>query len=243
MRLAEQFQRTWMRPPDQRELARLAEDFVKEEILYREALALGLDQNDLVIRRRMRQKMEFINADLVEQQIPPVAELQTCLDAHPDKFRRPALLSFQQIYLTTEQSPDAAQRRAAALLVRLEAEPEAAWQELGDPTLLPPIFSDVSERDIAATLGSDLAQPIAGAPLYRWSGPYTSAFGLHLVRATERSPANLPPLTGARAKVEREWANERRQQTNEHFYQALRERYSVEIRLPDTDEKLAGHQP
>jgi len=237
-RLAEQFQRTWMRPPSRQELEGLAQDYVKEEILYREALALGLDQDDLVIRRRMRQKMEFLNADLVEQQVPGEAELQAYLDAHPDKFRQPARFSFEQIYLSTGQSPDSAQRKAAALLLRLQAEPESDWQALGDPTLLPVALDDASVRDIAASFGRALANTIPAAPLNRWSGPYASEYGLHLVKVSEHTPA-------IRALVEREWGNEHRQQANERFYQALRERYAVEIRLPDATagDKLAVHRP
>jgi len=243
LRLAEQFQRTWMRPPSRQELAGLAEDFVKEEILYREALALGLDQDDLVIRRRMRQKMEFLNADLAEQQAPSDEQLRAYMNSHADKFRQPARLSFEQIYFAAEQSADSAQRKAVTLLARLEAEPETVWQELGDPTLLPAALTDASDRDIAAAFGGALAEAVGDAPLKRWSGPYESTYGLHLLRVTERAPANLPPLREIRALVGREWSNERRQQANERFYQALRERYSVEIRLPAAGDKLAVRQP
>jgi len=86
--LAQRFQRTWMRPPTRTELAGLADDFVKDKIIYREALALGLDKDDLVIRRRMRQEMEFLNADMYEQQ-PTDSQLQAYLHAHPDDFRQP----------------------------------------------------------------------------------------------------------------------------------------------------------
>jgi hypothetical protein len=245
-RLARQFERTWMRPPSRQELEGLAEDFVREEIFYREALALGLDKDDLVVRRRMRQKMEFLSADLVEQQSAGEEELRAYLQAHPDKFRRPARLSFQQIYLDTgQQGPDDARRRAAAALSRLEAQPETAWEELGDATLLPAVFAEGSVREIAATFGSPLADTIAGAPLNRWSGPYTSEYGLHLVRVTARTRSSLPALTEIRAQVEREWTNERREQANERFYEALRERYSVEIRLPGTEaaDRLVVHHP
>ena len=243
-RLAEQFQRTWMRPPSRQELAGLAEEFVREEILYREALALGLDQDDLVIRRRMRQKMEFLNADLVEQQTPSDVELQAYLDANPDKFRQPARLSFQQIYLGPEQNPQSAQPKAAALLQRLKKEPEAPWQELGESTLLPAELDKVSVRDIAGTFGTPLAEVIAAAPIKRWSGPYVSEYGVHLVRVTERTPEMLPPLSQIHAAVVRELTSERRLRANERFYQALRERYTVEIHLPDAivGDKLAATQ-
>jgi hypothetical protein len=244
-RLAGQFQRTWMRPPSRQELAGLAEDFVKEEILYREALALGLDQDDLVIRRRMRQKMEFLNADLTEQQTASDEQLQAYLNSHADKFRQPARISFQQVYIASEQNPEAARRKATTLLAQLIVEPDTAWHELGDPTLLPPALTDASDSDIASTFGRALVEPVTSLPLNRWSGPYESTYGLHLLRVRGQIPASLPALSEIRAAVEREWMNEHRQRANEHFYQALRERYSVEIRLPDAaaGEKLAVRQP
>jgi hypothetical protein len=243
-RLAEQFQRVWMRPPSRQELAGLAEDFVKEEILYREALALGLDQNDLVIRRRMRQKMEFLNADLAEQRTPGEAELQAYLDGHADKFRRPARLSFEHIYLGAGEDLQTAGHKAETLLTAL-SNPATDWRELGDPTLLPAGLEDASDEAIAATFGSELIESIADAPLNKWSGPHRSAYGLHLLRVTEHRPASLPALGEIRAVVEREWRNEQRQQSNERFYQGLRERYSVDIRLPEAvaADKLAVRRP
>jgi hypothetical protein len=242
-RLAEQFRRTWMRPPTRQELEGLAEDFVREEVLYREALALGLDRDDLVIRRRMRQKMEFLNTDLVEQRTPGEAELQAYLEANPDRFRQPARFGFQQIYLSREQGEDRAAHQAGVLLALLHRQPETAWQDLGDPTLLPGALTDASIREIAATYGDALAARIAATPAGGWSGPYASEYGLHLVRVTDRMPANLPALQEIRLQVEREWASERRQQANEQFYQALRKRYSVEIRLPDAADRMTGRQP
>jgi hypothetical protein len=232
-RLSEQFQRTWMRPPTREELAGLAEDFVKEEILYREALALGLDRDDLVIRRRMRQKMEFLNADLVEQREPTHEELQAYLDANPGKFRLPARYSFRQIYLGPDGAGGA--RRAADLLARLRADPAlgADPQALGDPTLLPPGMELAPQREIAATFGTEFADVVSGLPEAGWRGPYGSSYGLHLVRLTEKTEGGLPQLGQIRSAVAREWSNERRQAADDRFYQALRERYSVEIRLPE----------
>ena len=239
-RLSEQFQRTWMRPPTYEELRGLAEDFVKEEVMYREALALGLDQNDLVIRRRMRQKMEFLNADLVVLEATD-ADLEAYLQANPDSFRRPARFSFHQVYLKAQRDGDDPGRRAQALLQRLRAVDPAAvdLQSLGDPTLLPPQMQRATLRDVANTFGSDFADTLPDAVEGVWSGPFASAYGLHLVRVTASEPATLPGLAEVRPLVEREWSNERRQEANARFYQALRDRYTVEIRLP---EQSAGAQ-
>lgn len=233
-RLAEQFQRTWMRPPTRRELEGLAEDLVKEEVLYREALALGLDQDDLVIRRRMRQKMEFLNADLVERREPTHAELEDYLAANPEKFELPGRYSFRQIYLDPASSGGDAQARAIALLGRLRANPSLASDpgSLGDETMLPAGLEQDSTREIASVFGTEFADSVARAETGVWTGPYRSSYGLHLVHLTEKDGDGQPQLEQIRPLVEREWSNDRRQETNERFYEALRKRYSIEIRLP-----------
>ena len=233
-RLSEQFQRTWMRPPTYEELRGLAEDFVKEEVMYREALALGLDQNDLVIRRRLRQKMEFLNADLTDPE-PTDAALEAYLQANPDSFRRPPRFSFQQVFIKPQREGDDSSQRARALLQRLRSADPASvdFQTLGDPTLLPPQTERASPREVANIFGNDFAQTLTQIDQGAWSGPYASAYGLHLVRVTASEPAKLPGLAEVRPLVERDWSNERRQEANLRFYQSLRDRYTVEIQLPD----------
>ena len=234
LRLAEQFQRTWMRPPTQQELQALAEDYVKEEILYREAQALGLDEDDLVIRRRLRQKMEFLNADLMESQAPTEAQLLAYLDANQDRFRRPDRFSLQQIYLNPHKHKANLKRTAAGLLERLNTDPAFAAdsQAMGDVTLLPAKLDGVTRREVANTFGPGFAKDLENTPVGRWTGPYESSYGLHLIRITERKSGGLPAMAEIRPVLEREWRTERSKAANERFYRALRERYDVEIRLP-----------
>ncbi len=246
-RLAEQFQRTWIRPPTRQELKGLVEDYIKEEILYREALALGLDQDDLVIRRRLRQKMEFLNEDLVEQRPPTDAQLQVFLKTHADKFRRPGRLSFQQVYLSPERYDDDGEARAMALLAHLNTKPTSASraETLGDPTLLPYELDAVTLEEVARTFGGTLAEALAEAPADRWSGPFSSSYGLHLVRFTDREAGGMPALEKIRSVVEREWLAEHRIAAKNRFYEALRARYQVVIEMPDdsTSEQLVSREP
>jgi parvulin-like peptidyl-prolyl isomerase len=230
--LADQFQRTWMRPPTRQELAGLAEDFVKEEILYREAVALGLDQNDLIIRRRMRQKMEFLNSDLVEEQAADDATLQAYLDDNAAHFAEPERTSFEQIYFKTDEDEATARTRATATLAQLASAPATDISTLGDATLLPPSQRLASSQDIGRVFGESFAAHVRTAPAGQWSGPYPSAYGLHLLRVTQRTAARQPALDEIRHDVEREWYAQRRVEANEAFYQALRQRYSVDIELP-----------
>ena len=233
-RLAEQFQRTWMRPPTQQELQALAEDYVKEEILYREAQALGLDEDDLVIRRRLRQKMEFLNADLTEPQAPTDAHLQAYFDSHKDRFRRADRFSFQHVYLNPHKHAGDIKRAATELLARLNSEPSltADPRSLGDATMLPAQLDMVTWREAANTFGRGFAKNIEAAPIGRWSGPHESSYGYHLVRITKREAGDLPAIAEIRPILEREWYTARRKEANERFYRALRARYKVEIRLP-----------
>ena len=231
--LADQFQRTWMRPPTQQELEGLTEDFIKEEVLYRDALALGLDQNDLIIRRRMRQKMEFLNADIVQQQTPQDTELQAYLDDHTERYAEPERASFEQLYFKTDIDRTAAEARATAVLKQLQDAPDTDTRTLGDASLLPPSQRLASTRDIGRVFGETFATAVSSAPAGQWSGPYASTYGLHLLRIAQRTPARQATLEEVRSEVERDWHTQQRLEANERFYEALRTRYTVEIEWPD----------
>ena len=231
--LADQFQRTWMRPPTQQELEGLTEDFIKEEVLYREALALGLDQNDLIIRRRMRQKMEFLNADIVEQQTPQDAVLQAYLDEHAGRYAEPERTSFEQLYFRTDDDRVNAEVRATTVLQQLEQDPDTDTRTLGDTSLLPASQRLASGRDIDRVFGETFATAVSSAPAGQWSGPYASTYGVHLLRITQRTPARQAALEEVRSEVERDWYTQQRLEANERFYQALRSRYTVDIVWPN----------
>jgi hypothetical protein len=226
-RLATTFARTWMRPPTRAELDGLVDDFVTEEILYREALELGLDRNDLVIRRRLRQKMEFLAQDLTDPSADD-AQLGTYLAENEERFLEPERWSFRQVYVDRERDGEA---RVAALLDRLRENPDAA-ESAGDPTLLPRQLESASAREIDGTFGAGFAAALAGAELEAWLGPYPSAYGLHLVQIREHVPGRLPSLDEIRPIVEREWSTEQRRELNERFERGLRERYEIEVRMP-----------
>ena len=226
--LARSFERTWLRPPSAAELRGLVEDHVTEEILYREALALGLDRDDPVVRRRMRQKMEFLNLEVPASE-PGEEELRAYLAAHPERFRAPTRLSLEQLFLDPA-SPRPVSERAAELLGRLSA--GEGPEGLGDPTLLPRQLEDVTPAELAGSFGPAFAEAVAEAPVGAWSGPWPSAFGAHLVRVAGRAAPGAPELGEVRPALEREWQAERREQATQRFYRSLRERYEVEVRMP-----------
>jgi parvulin-like peptidyl-prolyl isomerase len=231
--LAGNFTSVWMRPPTVAELKGLVDDYVAEEVYYREAVAMGFDKEDTVIRRRLRQKMEFISEDVANSVEPDDAELQEFLAQNAGKFARPAVLSFQQVYLSVERRGDSVRADAERLLAEVQAGRSAATAvEAGDSTLLPATMEAASAQAIANAFGEDFARQVDEAPVGQWSGPIESSFGVHLVRVDQRVAAEAPTLGEIRPIVLREWQAEQRHRQNESFLAALRDKYEVRVEGP-----------
>jgi hypothetical protein len=230
--LAEVFARTWMRPPTGAELEGLIQEHLREEVAYREALALGLDRDDTIVRRRLRQKLEFLAEDVAARAQPSEAELAAFLAAHPERFRLEPRYTFVHIYFSPERRADAAAdaRTALAKLARGEVE------ELGDPTLLPLEFVRAPASDVDRQLGDGFAHALGRLATGVWDGPLGSPYGQHLVRLAAREEGRPPELAEARAEVEREWQAELRAREQDAFYAALLARYQVVIEGAGTEE-------
>jgi len=222
--LATQFQGTWNRPPAPVELNGLVDSYVRDEILYREGVALGLDRDDAVIKRRVRQKLDVMFEESVAQQPATDADLQAYLAANPAAFRKPALVSFDQIYFGSDAAAPQRLEQARAALGR-GAEPAS----LGQPTLLPSRQDAMPLDLIARDFGEAFAGQLAKAPVGEWAGPITSGFGMHLVRVSAIEQAYLPALADVRDVVAREWESQRRKQAHEEAFARLRSQYEVEI--------------
>jgi hypothetical protein len=227
------FTRTWQRPPTAQELAGLIDDSIREEVLYREAVALGLDRDDTIVRRRLRQKLEFLTEETAEMAAPSDTELQAFMQQHADVFRVEPRLAFRHVYLSRDRRGDATQAAARELLAQLSSGDAAMdTAALGDPFLLPPEFALVSRSEIARLFGDAFATQLQHLELGRWTGPIASAYGLHLVCVRERVDGRIPALAEVREAVQREWLAARRKAVNEQFYQRLRARYTVSVEQP-----------
>ena len=230
--MATLFASTWRRGPTATELKALIDDYVTEEILVREALALGFDKDDTVIRRRLRFKMEFLGDAASESLAPTDAELDTYLRANPGRFETDPIIAFQQVYLNPERRGDKIDRDAASILEALLSGTTADPATLGDATLLPSELPATSKMSISGIFGREFAEAIESAISDRWTGPITSTFGLHIIRVTERVPGRIPPLDEIRDVVEREWANEKRKALQQFRLDELLKRYEVIIESP-----------
>jgi hypothetical protein len=225
--LIAQHQSTWMRPPKPHELDGLIATYVRDEMLYREGLALGLDRDDAVIKRRVRQKLEVITEEQLAATVPDDAALTAYLSANAARFSRPAVLSFEQITLDGSASP--ARLEQALTAARAALQRGAAAQTLGLRTLLPAQQSQVSLDWVVRDFGQAFADQLVQLPVGEWAGPVASGIGVHLVRVTERTAGGLPPLAAVRTQVAREWQNTQRERSREQHYQALRTRYAVVV--------------
>lgn len=221
------FERLWMRPPTAEELNALVEDYVREEIAVREAMAQGLDQGDIVIRRRLRQKLEFLLEDEVSVSAPSDSELQAWLDTHRSEFMVQPVLRFRQVYVNRDRRGATAQADAEALLGRLRAGADPGT--VGDPTLLPLETGPAEVRDIALRFGEAFAAAVAGLEPGPWNGPVTSGYGLHLVQVLEKTAGHAPPLAQVREQVAREVLVARRSAGVDSLYRRLREKYRVSV--------------
>jgi hypothetical protein len=236
--LAAGFEKTWQRRPTDEELKSLIDDWVREEVATREALALGLDKDDTVIRRRLRQKLEFVSDDLVAQTEPSDADLNAYLQSHRESFRVGPRFTFRQVYLNPAAHRDHLARDAAQLLAQLKhggANPEDS--AAGDSTLLPVTCREVPAAEIAKQFGEPFAERLVDLTPGRWQGPVKSDYGVHLVLVSERTEGHLPELAEVRDAVRREWVNARRLDGNANFYRELLRRYTVRVESLDPAEE------
>jgi parvulin-like peptidyl-prolyl isomerase len=233
-----------MRPPTQEEMQGLVDDYVREEVLYREAKAMGLDQDDIIVRRRMRQKFEFLSEDLAARSGPPnEQELEAYLRQYADKYREEPRLTFEHIFFNREKHGKSAEADAKAVLARLTGKNGAAIdvEKLGDAFLLPFRFEKVSAEETTRLFGENFGKQLVSVETGNWAGPLESNYGLHLVRVDEHLPGAAPQLANVREAVFRDLLSERRKQELDAQYAKLRARYMIVVEPPQASKVAETH--
>jgi hypothetical protein len=223
------FMRTWQREPTADELRGALEQHIRQEVLYREALARGYDRDDLVVRRAMQQKMEFLAASQALQEPPTEEEIEAFFELRKERYRLPAVLSFAQVYLSSDRRGAGVEQAAIDLLARLRAEdPDlaelASW---GDPIMLETIYSDQTERDVSAVFGAVFAEAVVRLPVGEWQGPVSSGYGLHLVKVLERENSRIPDWREVSSRVINDMEFEARTAARDQLYQEIAQNYEV----------------
>ncbi|MGI9260662.1 MAG: peptidyl-prolyl cis-trans isomerase [Woeseiaceae bacterium] len=217
------FLKTRNRYPTEQELVSLVDEYIVEEILYREAKKIGIDQDDTIIRRRLRQKMEFMFDDYTSVE-PTDDELQGFLTANPDRYRTEPIITFEHVYIAGQSLAE-----AETLLEELSGKGPRAADEIYLTGLVPPRFEGARQSDVANRFGPAFADSIFLHSPGEWRGPVESPFGIHLVYIEDVIPAANQDLPAIRAEVERDWRAGRRAEAESVILEGLRQQYSVTI--------------
>ena len=221
--------RQWGRPPTDAELRGLLRDRLREELLAREAVALGLQDGDTVVRRRLAQKMEFIVDDATAIAEPTDADLRRTFEAHRQRFDPPARISFTQIYFSPARRGARASADASAVAARLRGDVPRAALDAGDPTILPASVVEQDETSVAAQFGPQFAQSAFAAAKGIWQGPIESAFGVHVVRVSEKRASATADFAEVRDAVAAVWSDERRRASRDAYFGSLMKKYDVTV--------------
>ena len=227
--LAENWTTQWRRPPTQEELRGLIADYLNEQVLAREARALGLEDNDVIIRRRLAQKLTFLIEDTLRRAEPSETELQQYYETHAQRFRSDAHISLRHIYFSPQRRANARSDAADTLRLLLDKGHALPTGELGDRLLVETEFHDESERSISGTFGPDFARAVFSLEPGDWSGPIESGYGLHLVRVSTLQTAQLRPFSEVRERVAQEWRREQEKSAKERYLAELRKKYGLVV--------------
>ncbi len=226
--LASYWELQMQRPPTKAELAGLIQDRIDEELMAREALRLGLDKDDMIVRRRLAQKMAFASEDLAAAKEPSEAELRSFYAATRAQYAQPARLALRQVFFSRDRIGESADHAAALARAELAGGRAAA----GDPSLLPSSYADVSLDELSRDFGKEFAAAASGAAIGEWTGPIASPYGLHLLMVESRREQEVPAFHVVRAEVREAWLAEARRKANRAYLDRLRARYRVHIAKP-----------
>lgn len=245
--LAEMWRKKWNRPPTDAEMLGLVRDQLRETVLYREAVAMGLDKDDVIIRRRMAQKLEFLAQDLITPETPTEEELQAFFKENSDRYQIPPLLTFTHVFLDPDKRGDETLADAEKLKTELIASATVPTEasDLGDRFMLQAYYPQRDEADIAKLFGGDFAGPLMKLEPETWHGPVLSGYGTHLVYVHARLESPPPIFEQIAGRVAEDLINDEREKLNEEYIDSLLSRYKVIIEGDDEDpqtEKTAAQE-
>jgi len=238
------WQKRWNRPPTPEEFDGLIQQYIKETVLYREALTMGLNKHDTVIRRRLAQKLEFLAKDLVALTPPTEEELQAYFAEHRDRYQEPARYTFTQVFIDPDKRGDAtladAEKIKATLIAQGDAIDDAG--ALGDDFMLQNYYPEKDPIEIQKNFGSGFTESLVDLSPGQWHGPVLSGYGVHLVYVSNVSEPPAPVFAEVRERVTLDWKTDRGEELNEKFYANLRDQYTIVIEAPEEGNAVAAVQ-
>lgn len=245
-----QWEKRWNRPPTREEIDGLIQHYVREEILYRQAVAMKLDKNDPITRRRTVQKLEFLTNDIAMSTEPTEAELEQFFAENQAEYRSPDVISFLQVFFNPDERGDSTLEDAKATLEELKkaGAPDPATLKAGDNTLQKTSFPAVTEMDVRRQMGGGFSEPLMKLEPGRWHGPMLSGYGVHLVYVFALQQGEVPALEMVREKVLAAWYDQQREKLSAEMLEGLKKKYEIVIdevpadRLvtPKADAKVDG---
>ena len=223
------YERLWRRLPTQMELRSALEQYVRDEVLYREALGRGLDRGDPTVRLAMIRKITILGSAQADAGQAKDEEIQAYFALRQERYRIPALLSFVQIYLNLDKRGDKARAYSEQILASVRQHDPSSGElaSLGDPTMLRPVYNDLTEQEVGRVFGSDFKIKISGLKPGEWDGPIESGYGLHLVKVSGRKDSRIPDWTEVRRKVWNDMQYEARKAAEDQFYQEISGSYQI----------------
>jgi len=225
--IVQRYAAVWQRQPTAEELRGLIDSYIHEEVLYREGVAMGLQDDDIVVKRRVRQKLDVLAEESGRESPPTDADLQAYLDKHAADYALPTEMSFEQVMFDPEKH--ARQIKVVLTKARTDLTNGVDIMSIGDMTMLPRRETRTPTERIARDFGEDFAQALTSLPVGAWQGPVRSGYGLHLVRVTERILGRPAKLSEARAAVERDWEHDRRIKAADDYYRNALKNYQVVV--------------
>ncbi|NOQ47196.1 MAG: hypothetical protein GQ559_11105 [Desulfobulbaceae bacterium] len=236
--LTDVWEKRWMRPPTDEELTGLINQYLREMVLYREAVAMGLDKDDPVIRRRLGQKLEFLSRDLISPQPPTEDELRVYFKTHIDRYQKPDLVTMTQIFIDPDLRGDKTLADAETIKKQLQALKEFPrdTQSYGDTFMLQNYYPERTEAELLKLFGSGFVRSVFELTPKQWHGPVLSGYGTHLVYVHDHQRADPPTFAEAEQQVRQEWEQDKREELNERFVASVIARYDISIDgVPITD--------
>ena len=239
--LTDTWAKRWNRPPTTEERAGIIDQYLREMILYREAVAMGLDRDDTVIRRRLAQKLEFLSQDLITPQPPTEEELQSYFKSHIDRYQAPDLITLTHVFVDPDLRGDQTLVDAEVIKKQLQAlkEPPQDARSYGYTFMLQSYYPERSEAELLKLFGSGFARSVFELATRQWHAPVLSGYGTHVVYVHDHQEAEPPAFAEAEVQVRQEWESDKRKQLNEQFVASMIARYDVTIEeVPMADPKI-----
>jgi hypothetical protein len=231
------------RPPTQQELDGMIDQYLKEEILYREASAMGLGENDPITRRRLAQKLEFLTKDIARLKEPAEGELEQYFADNIDQYREPDLITFTQVFFDPDKRDETTLEDAEAALVVLgeRGEPDGDVKDLGDRFMLQSYYPQKSELDIRRQFGAGFSGPVMQLAPGQWHGPVLSGYGVHLVYVYSLQLAPEPVFADVQEHVFEDWQTEQQDEFNAAYFEGLKSRYEIIMNAsPNVDSEASA---